>query len=90
MQKLNINLSKIDKTAFFISQTGNKFIDLIIHDRPDQYGNDGFVTQDIGKERRLAGERGPIVGNWKRIATKQDSHNEAKSNGYQPEDKGPF
>ena len=34
-------------------------------DGPDQYGNDGFATLDLGKDRRLAGERGPILGNWK-------------------------
>jgi len=34
-------------------------------DGPDQYGNDGFATLDLGKERRLSGERGPILGNWK-------------------------
>jgi hypothetical protein len=33
-------------------------------DGPDQYGNDGFATLDLGKDRRLAGERGPILGNW--------------------------
>jgi hypothetical protein len=31
----------------------------------DDYGNDGFATLDLGKDRRLAGERGPILGNWK-------------------------
>jgi hypothetical protein len=34
-------------------------------DGPDQYGNDGFATLDLGKDRRLAGERGSILGNWK-------------------------
>jgi hypothetical protein len=34
-------------------------------DGPDQYGNHGFATLDLGKDRRLAGERGPILGNWK-------------------------
>jgi hypothetical protein len=34
-------------------------------DGQDQYGNDGFATLDLGKDRRLAGERGPILGNWK-------------------------
>jgi hypothetical protein len=34
-------------------------------DGPDQYGNNGFATLDLGKERRLAGDRGPILGNWK-------------------------
>jgi hypothetical protein len=31
----------------------------------DDYGNDGFAVLDLGKDRRLAGEKGPIVGNWK-------------------------
>jgi hypothetical protein len=30
----------------------------------DQYDQDGFCTVDVGKDRRLAGERGPILGNW--------------------------
>jgi len=34
-------------------------------DGQDQYGNDGFAVLDVGKDRRLAGEKGPIVGNWK-------------------------
>ena len=34
-------------------------------DGKDQYDNDGFATLDLGKDRRLAGERGPILGNWK-------------------------
>jgi len=34
-------------------------------DGRDQYGNDGFVVQDVGKERREAGEKGAILGNWK-------------------------
>jgi hypothetical protein len=32
---------------------------------PDQYDQDGFAVVDIGKERREAGERGPIIGNWR-------------------------
>jgi hypothetical protein len=40
-------------------------------DGPDQYGNDGFATLDIGKQRREAGERGPILGNWKHMGQRQ-------------------
>ena len=36
-------------------------------DGVDQYGNEGFATVDLGKDRRLAGEKGPILGNWKTI-----------------------
>ena len=34
-------------------------------DGRDQYDNDGFIIHDLGKDRRQAGEKGPILGNWK-------------------------
>ena len=67
MKTLNINCSKIDKSALYEGKNG-KYLSLVLFDNKDgvdQYGNSGFVTQHIGKERRLAGERGPIIGNWK-------------------------
>ncbi len=67
MITLKINVTKIDKSALFEGKNG-KYLDLVLFDNKngtDQYGNDGFVTQDIGRERREAGERGPIIGNWK-------------------------
>jgi hypothetical protein len=67
MRTAKINVTKIDKTALFAGQNG-KYLDVVFFENKnglDQYGNNGFVTQDIGKERRLAGERGPIIGNWK-------------------------
>lgn len=39
-------------------------------DGSDQYGNDGFITVDLGKQRREAGEKGPIIGNWKHVGQK--------------------
>jgi hypothetical protein len=67
MKTLNINVTKIDKSALYEGKNG-KYLSLVLFDNKDgvdQYGNSGFVTQDIGKERREAGERGPIIGNWK-------------------------
>jgi hypothetical protein len=64
MKTLNINVTKIDKSALYEGKNG-KYLSLVLFDRADEYGNSGFVTQDIGKERREAGERGPIIGNWK-------------------------
>ena len=98
MITLNINATKIDKSALYEGKNG-KYLNLVLFDNrdgPDQYGNNGFVTQDIGKERREAGERGPIIGNWKHVETRstsqngakpptQDKHNTAKANAYQPE-----
>lgn len=91
MITININVTKIDKTALYENKNG-KHLSLVLFENKkgkDDYGNDGFVTQDLGKERRLAGERGPILGNFKRIGVaaggQQDAHNAAKSNGYQPQ-----
>ena len=67
MRTAKINVTKIDKTALFEGKNG-KYLDVVFFENkngPDQFGNHGFITQDIGKERRLAGERGPIIGNWK-------------------------
>ena len=74
MKTIRINVSKIDKSAIYEGKNG-KYVDLVMfenRDGEDQYGNLGFVTQDIGKERRLAGERGPILGNWKEIGAKSE------------------
>jgi len=34
-------------------------------DGVDQYGFHGFITQDVSKEQREQGIKGPIIGNWK-------------------------
>jgi hypothetical protein len=72
MQSISINVTKIDKTAIIAGKNG-KYLSLTLFenkDGPDKYGNDGFVTQDLGKERREAGERGEILGNWKHVGRK--------------------
>ena len=99
MITLNINTAKIDKTALYEGKTG-KFLDITLMDNrdgPDKFGNDGFAVQGLGKERREAGERGPIIGNWKHVGTDKrsgsqngakppmDAHHQSKSNGYAPE-----
>ena len=65
--QVKIDVSKIDKTLLFKGAKGvyldaTVFIDI---DTPDQYGNHGMVTQDISKEAKDAGEKGPILGNVK-------------------------
>ena len=40
-------------------------------DGTDQYGQDGFATLDLGKQRREAGEKGAVLGNWKHIGQPQ-------------------
>lgn len=75
MQSLNIDVKKIDKSALFEGKKGT-YLNLTLHDNKggtDEWGNEGFITQDLGKERRMAGEKGPILGNWKYIGGKPSS-----------------
>ena len=72
MRTVKIDVTKLDKTAFFKGAKGT-YADIVLWDKPDDYGNEGFVTQDIGKERRTKGERGPILGNAKFVGTVQPS-----------------
>jgi hypothetical protein len=72
MKLLNIDVTKIDKSAIFTGAKG-KYIDLLMFENRegvDQYGNEGFVVQGISKERRDAGEKGPILGNFKDTDTR--------------------
>lgn len=62
--KIRIDVTKIDKSAIYHGEKG-KYMDVVVNldDEPDQYGQHGMVTQDIGQERRQSGDRGPILGN---------------------------
>jgi hypothetical protein len=73
MTKLSINVTKIDKSHLIEGKSG-KYLELILNENkngPDQYGNEGFVTQGVSKAAREAGQRGPIVGNYKTVGAKQ-------------------
>ena len=70
---ISLDVSKIDKTALYESpKTGKKYLNIsvLIRDEKDQYGNDGFIVQDIPQAARESGERGEIVGNWKTLKPK--------------------
>ncbi len=68
MIRIKINYDKIDTKLLFQGKTG-RMLDVTLVDRKDDYGNDFMAVQDVGKERRLAGEKGPILGNGKTIET---------------------
>ena len=73
MQRLKIDVKKIRKDLLFTGEKGT-YMDLTLMDNrdgPDQWGNDGFIVQDVGKQRREAGEKGPIIGNWKNVGQPQ-------------------
>jgi hypothetical protein len=61
----------IEANNVYVGQKGY-YLELTLMDNRDgvdQYGNAGFVTLDVGKVRREAGEKGPILGNWKHHGT---------------------
>lgn len=62
-----IDVLKLLKQYFFTGAKGTymDFQTFIEVDVQDQYGNNGFITQELGKEARDRGEKGPILGNVK-------------------------
>ena len=66
--RLKIDVTKIDKSALFSGAKGT-YLDatLFLDDNKDQWGNNGSIRQDLGKERRAKGEKGAILGNAKII-----------------------
>jgi len=63
--RLKINVSVIEKARLFPGKKG-KYLDATVFidvDEQDQYGNNGFISQDVSKEEREQGVKGPILGN---------------------------
>ena len=59
----------LDANAVHVGEKGS-YLDLTLipnRDGPDKYGYTGFAAVNLPKDRREAGEKGPIVGNWKPI-----------------------
>jgi hypothetical protein len=62
--KLNINVTKLDKTRFYKGKTGTYAnLTVLLRDETDQYGNDGMIVEDVSQEERQSGTKGAIVGN---------------------------
>jgi hypothetical protein len=67
--KLKIDVSKISKPDLYQGKKGI-YLDAVLFENRDgqsEYGDDGYIVQGISKEKREAGERGPIVGNWRHM-----------------------
>lgn len=70
MITLSIDVKKIDKSAMKAHSNGACYLDLVLlpnRDGQDKYGNDGMVVQGLHKDRREAGERGAILGNFREL-----------------------
>ena len=87
--RLKIDVSKIEKARLFQGQKGvyldaTVFVDI---DEQDQYGNNGMITQDVTKEERESGTRGPILGNVK-VFYRDDSGGQQAAPQPQPQQGG--
>ncbi len=71
MITVKIDVTKVDKARLFEGKNGAKYLDLVLIERQDQYGNDYMAVQGVTKEERLAGVKGAILGNGKHIGGQQ-------------------
>lgn len=63
--RLKIDVTNIEKARLYQGKKG-KYLDatcFIELGEADQYGQHGMITQDVTKEEREAGTKGPILGN---------------------------
>lgn len=75
---IKLDVTKIDKARLHKGKKGIYldvfgFVDL---DEVDQYGNNGFFSQQVSKEEREQGVRGPILGNCRVISQFNDENKE--------------
>jgi hypothetical protein len=74
---IDIDVTLLDKARFkrITRKSGQPavFVNLVLFDKPDSHGNDGFVKQSQSKEDREAGVQLPILGNWKHLGEKRQA-----------------
>lgn len=90
--RVKINVTRILKEHLFQGKNG-KYLDLSLlplKSGPDQFGNEYTVVQDIGKEARQRGEKGPFIGNAKVMQTAKapdsaPAHRDGPNTDYNPD-----
>ena len=78
---LSIDVTKIEKQRLYQGKKGTYldatvFIDV---DNKDQYDNNGMITQDVTKEEKDQGVKGPILGNVQ-VFWRDDSNQAQQAN----------
>lgn len=73
---IDIDVTQLDKSRFkrVTRKNGQPavFANLVLFDKPDSHGNDGFVKQSQTREERERGDSQlPIIGNWKHLGEKR-------------------
>lgn len=66
-----INVLAIEKARLFKGEKGT-YLDILLIETPNnQHGNSHMIVQAVSKEERLAGIKGPILGNAKTVGAPQ-------------------
>lgn len=71
--RLSINIDDISTERLVAGKKG-RYLNAIcfVKDAPDQYGNNGFISESVSLDEKNAGKRGKIIGNIK-VMTKNTS-----------------
>lgn len=88
---LRIDVTKIEKHRLYTGAKGTYldatlFVDV---NTPDQYGNNGMITQTVSKDERAQGVAGNILGNVKVFWQDGASVNQPGLTPTQQEETGP-
>lgn len=87
--KLSIDVQKIDKNRLYQGAKG-KYLNVVLIETPGgQYG-DYMVVQEVTKEEREAGEKGPILGNGKNLGGGKSSRPPQRQRREEPDDDIPW
>lgn len=85
MISVKLNVSKVDKNFLFKGKNG-MMLDLLLIEKPNQYGDDGFVKQSLPKEeferRKQNNIETPIIGNWKRVQARVSQPQQNPQQGF--------
>jgi len=68
--KVKIDVLKIEKPELYTGQKGT-YLNCVLIEQANEF-SDGFIVQEISKERRDRGERGAILGNWSYIKKREE------------------
>jgi len=81
-----IDVKKIEKERLYQGSKGTylDFTTFVDIDEVDQYGNNGFVSQDVSKEEKDNGVKGNILGNVKVFWKDQDQQQPKQQPQQQP------
>jgi hypothetical protein len=73
MIAVTLDLSRVDKSRIYTSKTtGRKYLNFVLIDAPDEYGNAGKVLHSVTKGERAAGVKGEPCGNWRHIGSNKN------------------